>query len=121
MLLHGAGCHVGFQPDDGLDADLLRSVVKLDHTEHGAVVGDGEGGHVHLFGTLDQLLDITEAVEEGVFGVDVEVGEGHGQTDKMEGKLNLIIALHLCLTNGYSHPPASKKQKSCDIKSPLQI
>ena len=33
--------------------------------------------HVHLFDAFDQLLDIREAVEQGVFRVDVKVGEGH--------------------------------------------
>ena len=83
VLLHGAGRHVGLQPDDGLDPGILCGVVELDHAEHRAVVGDGQGGHVHLFGALDQLLDVAEAVEQRVFGVNVEVGEGHGQTNKM--------------------------------------
>ncbi|MGZ6347101.1 MAG: hypothetical protein ACXWNC_05990 [Anaerolineales bacterium] len=56
------------------------------------MVGDSQGGHAHFLGTLDQLLDIAEAVEQGVFGVNVEVGEGPGQTGKLSGKLNLIIA-----------------------------
>ncbi len=78
MFLHRAGRQVGFQPDDGLDAGLLGGVVELDHAEHGAVVGDGQGRHVHLLGALDQLLDVREAIQQGVFGVDVQVGEGHG-------------------------------------------
>ena len=77
MLLHRAGRQVGFQADDGLDAGLLGSMIELDHAEHGAMVGDGQGGHVHLLGALDQLLDVREAVQQGVFGVDVQVGEGH--------------------------------------------
>ncbi len=97
VLLHGAGGHVGLHPDDGFDAGFLGGVVELDHAEHGAMVGDGQGGHVHLFGTLDQLLDIAKAVEQGVFGVNVEVGEGHGQTDKMWEGLLLIIARPFCL------------------------
>ncbi len=97
VLLHRAGCHVGLQPDDGLDPGVLGGVIKLDHTEHRPVVSDGQGGHVHLFGALDQLLDITEAVEQRVFGVNVEVGEGHGQTDKMSDRLNVIIARMFCL------------------------
>jgi hypothetical protein len=42
------------------------------------VVRDGDRGHIHLFDALRQLLDVREAVEERVIGVDVEVGEGHG-------------------------------------------
>ena len=42
-----AGCHVGFKPDDRLDPRLLGGVVELDHTKHGAVIGDGNGRHTH--------------------------------------------------------------------------
>ncbi|HJW89403.1 MAG TPA: hypothetical protein VJ436_02050, partial [Anaerolineales bacterium] len=34
--------------------------------------------HAHLLGPLDDLLDIAEAVEQGVFGMNVKVNEGHG-------------------------------------------
>ena len=33
----------------------------------------GNGRHVHLFGALDQLVDIAEAIKQGVFGVNVEM------------------------------------------------
>ncbi len=78
VVLHAAGGHVGLQADDGLDAGIFAGVVKLDHAEHGAVVGDRQGGHVHFFGALDQLLDIAEAIQEGIFGMYVQVGKGHG-------------------------------------------
>jgi hypothetical protein len=61
------------------------------------MIGDGQGWHVHLFGTLDQLLDIAEAVKQGVFGVNVEVGEGHGKTNKLSNGLIVIIARLFCL------------------------
>ena len=73
VLLDGAGCQVGFQPDDGLDAGLSGGVVELDHTEHGAVVGDGDARHAHCVGAFDQFVDVAESVEQGVFGVDVEM------------------------------------------------
>ena len=76
-VLHAARRHVGFQPDDRLDPLAFGSLVKIDHPEHRAVVRDGHRGHVHLLDALDQLLDIREAVEQGVFGVNVKVGEGH--------------------------------------------
>ena len=77
-VFHAARRHVGFQPDDGLDPVGDGGVVEFDHPKHRAVVGDGDRGHVHLLDALRQLLDIREAVEERVVGVDVEVGEAHG-------------------------------------------
>ncbi len=61
----------------GLIPFALGGVVEIDHPEHRAVVGNGHGWHVQFLGALDQLLDIREAIEQRVFGVDVEVGEGH--------------------------------------------
>ncbi len=74
----GAGCQVGFQPDDGVDTCLDGGVVELDHPEHGAVVGDGEAGHAHVAGALNQLVDIAEPIKQRVFGVDVKMYKRHG-------------------------------------------
>ena len=63
--------------DDRLHALLLHGVVELDRAEHVAVVGDGAGRHAQLGDALGQLLGPAGAVEEGVFGVEVEVNEGH--------------------------------------------
>ena len=76
-VFHAARRHVGFQPDDGFDPVGFGGVEEFDHPKHRAVVGDGDRGHAHLFDALRQLLDVREAVEQGVVGVDVEVGEGH--------------------------------------------
>jgi hypothetical protein len=76
---HAARRQISFHPDDGLDAFALRGFVKIDHPEHRAVIGDRHGRHVQFLHAFDQLLDIREAVEHGIFGVDVEVGEGHSQ------------------------------------------
>jgi hypothetical protein len=74
----GAGCHVGFQPDDRVDTSLDGGVVELDHPEHGAVVGYGEPRHPQCVGALNQLVDIAEAIKQRVFGVNVKMYEGHG-------------------------------------------
>jgi hypothetical protein len=44
-----------------------------------AVIGHGHGLLAERSDTVDELFDVAGAVEEGVFGVEVEVGEfGHG-------------------------------------------
>jgi hypothetical protein len=78
VLLDGTGCHVGLQPDDRLNPRLGGGVVELDHPEHGAMVGDGDGGHVHLVCTLNQLVDVAETIKQGVFGVNVKMDKCHG-------------------------------------------
>ena len=77
MFLHRAGRQIGFQANDGLDAGFFGCLVELDHAKHGAVIGDGQGGHAHLFGAPDQLLDIREAIEQRVFGMDMQVDKRH--------------------------------------------
>ena len=44
-----------------------------------AVVGHGDGLLAQRGDAVDELVDVAGAVEEGVFGVQMEVGEfGHG-------------------------------------------
>ena len=63
-VLHAARSHVGFQPDDRLDACIFGRLVKIDHPEHRAMVGDGHRRHIHFFDAAHQLLDVREAVEQ---------------------------------------------------------
>ncbi len=70
-----AGCQVGFNPDDRLDPRSRGCLVEVDHAVHTAMVGEGDGRHAHLLDALDQLLYIAEAIQQGVFGVDVQDGQ----------------------------------------------
>ena len=55
-----------------------RGVVEGHRPEHVAVVGDGQRLHPELRGLVDELVDVAGAVEEAVFGVEMEVDElGH--------------------------------------------
>ena len=76
-LAHAARRHVGLQPDDRLDPRGLGGVEELDHPEHGAVIGEGDGGHAHLGGALGQLLEVAEAIKQRVFGMDMQVDKRH--------------------------------------------
>jgi hypothetical protein len=44
------------------------------------VVGNGQGVHAQLGGSLDRLVETTQAVEQTVLGVNVEVGEAVRQS-----------------------------------------
>ncbi len=65
--------------EDGLDALLLGGVEEVDGAVDVAMVGHGhrflaEGGDA-----IDEFLDVAGAVEQGVFGVEMQVGKfGHG-------------------------------------------
>ncbi len=41
------------------------------------MVGDRHSRHLQFLHAVHELLDIREAIEHGVFRVDVEVGKGH--------------------------------------------
>jgi hypothetical protein len=57
------------------------------------MVGDGQGRHIHLPGAFDQLLDVRETIQQGVFGVDVQVGKGHSSLGQVTASwLKEIIA-----------------------------
>jgi len=69
---------VEFAPEDGLDALVLGGVEEMDSSVDVAVVGHGNGFLSERGYAVDELGNVTGAVEEGVFGVEMEVGElGH--------------------------------------------
>jgi hypothetical protein len=59
---HAARSQIRLDADDRLDPRAGGGVVEIDHAEHGAVIGQGQGRHAHLLGTLHDLLDIAEPV-----------------------------------------------------------
>ena len=74
---HPARCHIRFHADDRFDSLACRRFVEIHNAEHCAMVGDRHGRHVELLHALDQFFDIGEAVEQGIFRVDVKMSKGH--------------------------------------------
>ncbi len=71
--------HVEFAPEDRLDSLLFGRVEEMDRSVDVAVVGHGDGLLAERGDAIDELLDVAGTIEEGVFGVEVKVGElGHG-------------------------------------------
>ena len=57
----------------------LGGLEKMHRAVDVAVVGHGDGFLAERGDAIDQLFDVAGAVEEGIFGVQMEVGEfGHG-------------------------------------------
>ena len=64
---------------DGLDALCLGSVKEMHRTIDVAVIGHGDGLLADRRHAVNEFLHVAGAVEEGVFGMQMEVGEfGHG-------------------------------------------
>ena len=76
--VHPTRRDVGFAADDRLNAGLLRRGVEVNDTVQCAMIGERERRHTQLARALDQRVDAGKAVEDGVFGVDVEVDEFRG-------------------------------------------
>ena len=57
--------HINLTADDGFDGGMFfGKFKKLLHPVHVAVVGDGEAGHAHLLGAVEQMLDGTLPIED---------------------------------------------------------
>ena len=76
FVLHRSGGQVTFDADNRLDPGRFAGAVKLHRAVHGAMVGKGQGRHLQLLGAGGQIVDATEAVQQGKFAVNVKVGEG---------------------------------------------
>ena len=77
MVLLGTDVELASQ--DGLDAFCLGSLKKMHGAVDVAVVGDGHGLLSDAVDVGYQLFDIAGAIEEGVVGMQVQVGKfSHG-------------------------------------------
>ena len=68
-----AGGHVGFHPDDRFDPCTLARLVKLQRTEHIAVIGDRQGRHLVFHGFGNHLLDLVGPIQQAIFGMIMQV------------------------------------------------
>src|SRR5258708_23196820 len=66
---------VGFDADEGVDARFVAGSVEGQYVGQGAVIGDGQGGHVEVFGLGCKRSYFAHAIEEAEFGVYVQVDE----------------------------------------------
>ena len=69
--------HVCLHADDRLDPLLLGQFVEGPSTKETTMVGEGEAGHLVLFGPVDEVGESIGSVEERVLGVRVEMDEAH--------------------------------------------
>jgi len=74
-IRHGAGSDIRLQPDDRFHALFHGCFKEINHTEHGAVIGNGDRGHPHFLDAFDQLFDVAKAIQQGVFRMYMEMGE----------------------------------------------
>ena len=78
------GGEVDLAAVDGLDLlarfllDRRARVAQLRHARHDAVVGDSHRRHVEIGGATNHVLHVGQAVEQGIFGVIVQMYERHG-------------------------------------------
>ena len=68
---------IGFHADDWLEARLLCLFLELPSPVKVTVIGYGEGRLLEFKRLRDQIIDPVCTVEKGVFGMAVEVDEGH--------------------------------------------
>ena len=75
------GSDIGLHPDDRLDLFFPRVLLELPGCMQITVIGNRQGGLLEFLGPSDQIVDPVRAVEKGVFGMAVEVYEGHREED----------------------------------------
>jgi len=78
-IFHPPGREITFQPNNGFYVYLFGSMIKVNHTEHGPMIGNCQSGHIKFFGPFNQGLDIAKAVKDRIFCVYVEVCKGHSR------------------------------------------
>ena len=74
-VAHAARREVTLDADDRFHAVVFARVMKFNCREHGAVVGDSNGGHAIFFGARGKSFGTRQTIEQRVFGMNVEVDE----------------------------------------------
>jgi hypothetical protein len=72
-----ARCEIGFHADDRLEPRFFGLFLELPRPVKVTVIGYGEGGLFELQRSIDEIINAVGAVEKRVFGVAMEVDEGH--------------------------------------------
>ena len=78
VLFKAVGTDIYLTPDDGGDPLLQTGVIEVDGAVHHAVIGHGGMRKAKLLKALGQGLDAVGPVQEAVFGMQMQMGEGHG-------------------------------------------
>ena len=74
-----AGRHVSLAADDRFDPGVRGRLVKLNRAVKISVVGDRDRRHLEFLRLFHQLLRPHQPIEEGIFGVEMEVNESIGR------------------------------------------
>ena len=77
LLVQGAGCHIDFAADNRLDTGRFTGFVESHRAVHDTVVRHREGRHAQLLCAQSDPVDTAGAVEQGVFGMNMEMDETH--------------------------------------------
>ena len=85
--------HINLTADNGFYAGMFFGIFEeLLHPVHIAVVGDGQAGHTHLLGAVEEMLDGTLPIENRVLRVNVQVYECHStKIEIIVGKRKFVI------------------------------
>ena len=67
----GAGCKVDFAADDRLEPGGAALEIKLDRSEHVAVIGDRNCRHPASDGLGNQVVETDRPVQQGILGMEV--------------------------------------------------
>ena len=73
----GTRGYIDFAAKDRIDSGCFRCPVKIDDAVHDPMVCDGRAVHPKLLYTGNVFFYFIGTVQQGVFGVDVEVGKSH--------------------------------------------
>ena len=72
-----AGCHIYLAPDNRMNSLFFGFFIKVYHPEHHAVIGDGNRSLSPFLNRPHQILDAAGAVQQTIFGMQVQMCKAH--------------------------------------------
>ncbi len=83
---------IDFTADDRLETLGQHRIVKVDHAVEDAMIGDGTGLHAQRGKAVGQVAQADRPVEQGVFGMQVQVGKCCDRHDASSSRTAWILA-----------------------------
>ena len=88
-IRHSPGSDIDLDAGDRLDTLIPAGTHKVDDAVHHPVIGEGNGRHLQLFGSLGQVADPAQAIEQRELAMNVQMYKvGHQRAPQVRGDGN---------------------------------
>ena len=91
LVIESAFSHIDLATEDGLDTLSFAFLVKVNDSEHVAVISYRNGIHAQFLDFGDEFFDIAESIEEGILRMQMQMCESSRHSDLLSKDYNTTV------------------------------